>query len=203
MQPNPAKIPEVRLANHPMTSKSRMYVTKAGSWTKNAMEGMSYDQWTGTFSSSTVESRNRPNYGLQEFAHTLVLGEDKLRLGLQQGIYGPAVQQLVDQIGGHREALAQLDGASKVVKSAASVKAAVKEIVEWLAQLATKPKLKRLLPVLWTNGEIARHVAQQLAEWVSVAGDPVKFASEVPRVGDQPCSSLMREVNLLVVSALC
>ena len=167
--------------------------------TKNALEGMSFDQWTGTFSSSTVESRSRPNNGVQEFVHTLVLGENKLRLGLEQGFYGPAVQRLVDQIGRHREALELLDGASKVGKPAASAKAAIKDIVEWLAKLATKPKLKRLLPVFLANGGIARHVAQQLAEWISVA----EFALEVPRVGDQQWSSLLREVNLLVVSALC
>ena len=75
-------VPEVRLANHGLTSKSRMYPTKNGSWTRDGIEKKTYSEWKATFSGTSTESRNRPVYGFQEMAHTLLLAEARLRDGV-------------------------------------------------------------------------------------------------------------------------
>ena len=178
-------IQEVRLSAHPLTSKSRMYPTKDGSWTKNDIENMSYEQMVAGYNGQNSESRNRPQMGIKEFAHTMLLGLPELRKGLEQGIYGPALAKLADQIEEHKEALAQLDGASKAIKTEASVNAGVNEIATWLQELSTKPNFKAMLPVLWYQGEISRHIAQQLSEWVSAIDDPMTFVAHIPRETDQ------------------
>ena len=72
-----------------------------------------------------------------------------LRQGVEQAIYGPAVQKIVDEINLHKTALEQIDGATTVVKTQPAMNAAVKEAFAWLQALSLKPRFKALLKHLW------------------------------------------------------
>jgi hypothetical protein len=187
------KIMETRLANHGMTSKSRMYVTKAGSWTRDNIENKTYEDWVKTFTSTTCESRNRPSFGLQEMAHTLLLAEPRLQEGVDRGLYGVGIAKLLESISANKENLEQLDGASTCAKTSASIKAGVQATVLWLRDLYNKKIFRALLPVLFTQGEVLRHVSQQLAEWTSACGDTETFADNISRVNDQPHPEQLKE----------
>jgi len=95
MAANKSKIAEVRLNMHQLTSKSRLYITKAGAVTKNKIEEMDFDTYTKDFKADNTESRNRPNYGLQEFAHTLICAKPVLEEMTEQGLFGPGIGLLV------------------------------------------------------------------------------------------------------------
>ena len=76
----------------------------------------SCQEWTSYFSGANAESRNRPGYGFQEMAHTLLLAEDRLQDGVEKGVYG--------RVSKRRHSLAaarQLDGASDAVKSETTI----------------------------------------------------------------------------------
>ena len=190
------KIIEVRLANAVMTSKSRLYPTKDGKWFKGGYESKSYMGWTGDFNSSNAESRNRPSFGIMEFAHTLLLALPHLKEGVAKGIYGPAISVLVGQIEQHTDALRQVDGAAKdVARSHLSLSIASKEIVEWLHELQANKKFRDMLPFLFVKSEIAKHVANQFLEWTSIVGDPQAFAASVTTPAKQPASNALLKVS--------
>ena len=73
-------------------------IVLVGKWTRDGIENKTYEDWVSTFSATTVESRNRPFFGIQEFAHTLLLAEPILQEGLEKGVFGPAIQTLCDLI---------------------------------------------------------------------------------------------------------
>lgn len=167
-----------------LSGKSRLYPTKAGSWTKNGIEKLSYSEWTSKFVANNAESRNRPEYGFMEMSHTLLLALPVLRQGIQDGVFGPVIVKLCDQIEAHKEALAQVDKASSALKTHESVTSAIGEVVGWLEELATKQQLKSLLPVLHFQGEVCRHISHQFAEWLSGVDDLPRFAASIQNVSD-------------------
>ena len=189
-------IPEVRLANAMMTSKSRLYPTKEGKWLKNDIEKKSAAELTSTFTAASAESRNRPYYGLQELCHTLLLAVPHLRDGVAKGIYGPAVAKLVEDIQSHQSALQQLNGAEKnVVRSRPSVKAAVDEVLDWLVRLSQKKTVRDMLPFLFVKSEIGKHVSNQLLEWTSAMLDPAALAAAATMPESQPAPMKLRKVS--------
>lgn len=95
MAASKSKIAEVRLNMHQLTSKSRLYITKAGAVTKNKIEEMDFDTFTKEFKADNCESRNRPNYGLQELAHTLLCAKPVFEEMTEQGLFGPGIALLL------------------------------------------------------------------------------------------------------------
>jgi len=172
-----------------------MYPTKNGSWTRSGLEDMDYKKMADTFTGSTCESRNRPTFGFQELAHTLLLAEPHLRDGVAKGIFGSAISTLISQIDGHKDALAQIDGASRAVKTKSSFSAGVSDVIEWLHELSGKGKFRELLPKLQFGGEVCRHVSQQMCEWVSAAEDPKAYAKSVTTIANQPESELLAKMT--------
>jgi hypothetical protein len=189
------RIAEVRLNSHLMTSRSRMYPTKAGVWTRNKMEDKDWAAWKLEFNAVNVESRNRVAMSLREAAHVLLLALPIMKEGVEQGVYGPVILTLVQQVDLHKEALAQVDGASGVPKTAASVQAAATELCDWFELLSTKRMLKAVLPKLHFSSEVLRHVTLQLGEWISALEDPVAYAAAITRPLDQEAPGCARFVR--------
>ena len=159
-----SKIPEVRLNQRQLTSKSRMYITKKGDLTKNKVETMSYEDFVATFNSTTTESRNRPKFAIQEFAHVFNATRPMLKELQAEKLLGDGFGGLLAQIDAHSGALDALDGASGKAASKAEIEAATKEVLERLHGTASSNRWRAMIMAIMRLGEISRHVAQQLAE---------------------------------------
>ena len=134
--------------HHPLSSYSRPAARRHAARTQltsplcclYALDGM--EKKTSTFTGTSAESRSRPVYGFQEMAHTLLLAEDRLRDGVEKGIYGRAVEKLF-KTRKRKASPRQIDGATDVVKSVLTIEAAVSETVEWLQELDQRPASRR------------------------------------------------------------
>lgn len=192
-----AKIPEVRLNQHQLTSKSRMYITKKGELTKNKVETMTYEDFVATFDSGSTESRNRPKFGVQEFAHVFNTTRPMLQELQAQKLLGDGFAGLLAQIDAHSAALETLDGAKGVAASKAEVEAATHEVLAWLNGKASSKRWRAMIMALMRLGEVSRHVAQQLAEWTSAAADPQAFHAAIGNQDAQPQAALLKKADSL------
>lgn len=187
--PDSEKIPETRLNMHPLTSKSRMYVSRKGNFTKNNVEGLSFDDYVKTFSHGNVESRNRPDFALSEFAQTLLASVALFKQLVSCKLLGPGVEWLIQQVDEHADSLNILNtyGPNGMNRNLTSMKAAVEDVMAWLAEMARNKKAKALVMALFKASEASRHAAQQLSEFMSAAEDPLNYAQRIGRPRDQPC----------------
>ena len=190
------KIPDIHYNAHFCTGKIRMWPTKAHSYVKDNLDCQTWKDQAGWLSYKNADSRARPHIAVSVMAQTMLDCADRFQKEKDKGLLGADVDWFCDAISKHQQALQQINTFQEgVVRSEASVKAGMKEVMSFMRGMAKNEDAKSFVMDLVSVGVRMIHCGRQLLEWMTAAEDPVEFAKAVGYTGLQPCKKDLEHVK--------